>query len=83
MGPSCFYRVDDRMMAVNVSPDSTVSTPTELFSGEYHSDLTGYRQYHVGSDGRFLMLKASDAATDDDDQQLTQVVLVLNSPRAA
>ena len=75
-GSELFYRVDDRMMAVEVRPDGTVSTPTGLFSGEYVSQLGGIRQYHVGPDGRFLMLKASSAATDD--QPLTQVVLVQN-----
>ena len=64
------------MMAVEVRPDGTVSIPTELFSGEYLSQLENIRQYHVGPDGRFLMLKAGDAATDD--QPLTQVVLVQN-----
>ena len=76
-GSELFYRVDDRMMAVEVRPDGTVSAPTELFSGDYASQGGGLRQYHVGPDGRFLMLKASDASTDDD-QPLTQVVLVQN-----
>ena len=77
-GSELFYRVDDRMMAVEVRPDGTVSTPTELFTGDYISALVPVANYDVGPDGRFLMLKAGDAATDDDDQPLTQVVLVEN-----
>ncbi len=77
-GSELFYRVDDRMMAVEVRPDGRVSTPTELFTGDYIPALVPVANYDVGPDGRFLMLKAGDAATDDDDQPLTQVVLVQN-----
>ena len=75
-GSELFYRVEDRMMAVEVRADGTVSTPTELFSGEYVSQFEGIRQYHVGPDGRFLMLKANAAETGD--QPPNQVVLVQN-----
>ena len=64
------------MMAVEVRPDGTVSTPTELFSGDYFS-LSGLNrdtQYDVGPEGRFLMLKADDTQLEGD--SLNQVVLV-------
>ena len=64
------------MMAVAVNADGTVSTPTQLFEGNYFFQPNGIRNYHVGPDGRFLMLKSGDVSTDD--QALTQVVLVQN-----
>ncbi len=74
-GSELFYRADDRMMAVEVRPDGTVSTPTELFSGDYVS-VSGINlaQYDVGPDGRFLMLKADSTQPEGD--SLNQVVLV-------
>ena len=75
-GSELFYRVDSRMMAVEVRPGGTVSTPTGLFSGDYISSGPA-RAYHVGPDGRFLMLKSA-VGTDTDEESLTQVVLVQN-----
>ena len=75
-GSELFYRADDRMMAVEVRPDGTVGTPTELFSGGYvsFSGLNSFTQYDVGRDGRFLMMKADDTQLEGD--SLNQVVLV-------
>ena len=75
-GSELFYRIENRMMAVGVSPDGTVSTPTQLFEGNYFGQPNGIRNYHVAPDGRFLMLKSGDVSTDD--QSVTQVVLVQN-----
>ena len=75
-GSELFYRVDNRMMVVSVNADGTVSTPTQLFEGDYFAQLGGVRNYHVAPDGRFLMLKGGDVSADD--QPLTQVVLVQN-----
>ena len=76
-GSELYYRSDDRMMAVEVRPDGTVSTPTELFSGDYVS-ISGINlaQYDVGPDGRFLMLKA--VSTQPDGDSLNQVILEQN-----
>ena len=51
-------------MAVGVTDDGTVSTPTELFDGNYYTSGRA-RQYHVAADGRFLMLKSGDAPATD------------------
>ena len=75
-GSELFYRIENRMMAVGVNPDGTVSTPTQLFEGNYFAQPNGIRNYHVAPDGRFLMLKSGDVSTDD--QSVTQVVLVQN-----
>ena len=42
-GSELFYRVDNRMMAVAVSPDGTVTTPTQLFEGNYFPNGPGVR----------------------------------------
>ena len=77
-GSELFYRADNRMMAVEVRPDGTVSTPTELFSGDYVSVSTAVSltQYDVGPEGRFLMLKADDTQPEGD--SLNQVILEQN-----
>ena len=77
-GSELFYQQGRSMMAVVVNADGTVSTPTELFDGDYVvSGTNGARQYHVAPDGRFLMLRSGDASATDT-ETLTQVVLVQN-----
>ena len=77
-GSELFYLVDNRMMAVEVWPDGTPGTPTELFSGDYVSvlGLDFVAQYDVGPDGRFLMKKADDTQPEGD--SLNQVILEQN-----
>lgn len=57
-----FYRIEDRMMSVQLSPDGEVSRPSLLFAGNYLSMPQNLRQYHVAPDGRLLMLKPAAAA---------------------
>jgi serine/threonine-protein kinase len=57
---SIFYRTGDRVMAVEIqrAPRLGASAPVELFSAAYRRGGGGRgREYHVGPDGRFLMLK--------------------------
>jgi hypothetical protein len=69
-GSEIYYRVEDRMIAVAFEGDGdvpTVGRRTELFSGSYHMGSGGARQFDVGPDGRFLMLKVvpgADPSTD-------------------
>ena len=58
-GKELFYRAGDRVMAVEVTRQPTLraSPPRELFRGTYVNPLNTARQYHVGPDGRFIMLK--------------------------
>lgn len=46
-------------MAVEVTRQPTLraTPPRELFRGTYVNPTAGGRQYHVGPDGRFVMLK--------------------------
>ena len=77
-GLELFYRQGTSMMVVDVSTDGTVSTPRELFDGNFVvSPPGGVRQYHVAPDERFLMLREGDASTSAE-ETLTQVVLVEN-----
>ena len=58
-GSELFYRDGTAVMVIDVSTEGgTVSlgAPRELFDGNYRAS-TVTRQYHVGPDGRFLMLK--------------------------
>ncbi len=77
-GSQLFYRLGNRVMAVEVDTDGgfRVGQPTELFVGNYVAAPGGVRQYHVGPDGRFLMMR--DATQTTDNENLTQVVLVQN-----
>jgi serine/threonine-protein kinase len=75
-GSELYYRSGSRLMAVDVTPDGTVSPPVELFDGNYIVAPNGVRQYHVAPDGRFLMMRdATSTATND---TFAQVVLVQN-----
>ena len=48
-------------MAVEVTrrPTLRATPPRELFRGTYVNPAAAGRQYHVGPDGRFVMLKRS------------------------
>ncbi len=79
-GSELFYRDGTAVMAIDVSTEGgTVSlgTPRQLFDGNYSASVgvTGGRQYHVGQDGRFLMLKETSGG---DGENPTQIVLVQN-----
>ena len=76
-GTQLFYRLENRMMAVDVQTSGSLRTgpPVQLFEGPYFATPGAVRQYHVASDGRFLMLKGLQANEDDTP---TQVVLVQN-----
>ncbi len=80
-GSELFYRLGTAVMAVDLSIDSDgvrTGAPRELFGGDYVAAAgANPREYHVGSDGRFLMQRRGDQQ-DSDDQILTQVVLVQN-----
>ena len=56
-----FYRAGDKVMAVDITdkPQLRASAPRELFAGAYllGASASG-RQFHVGPDGRFVMMKA-------------------------
>ncbi len=58
-GKELFYRAGERVMAVEVTRQPTLraTPPRELFRGTYVNPAAGGRQYHVGPDGRFVMLK--------------------------
>lgn len=62
-GRELFYRVDDKMMAVDVSttPELRASTPRELFRGSYY---WGFNiQYDVSPEGdRFVMIEGENTA---------------------
>ena len=45
------------MMAVSVYADGTVGEPHELFAAPSYVDPTGGRNFDVGPNGRFLMMK--------------------------
>ena len=64
------------MMAVDVAtrPGFTAGRPTPLFAGDFVSSSTGFPNYDVSRDGRFLMVQpsANETATP------TQIIVVLN-----
>jgi eukaryotic-like serine/threonine-protein kinase len=62
-GRELFYRSGERRMAVEVTRQPTLraTPPRELFQGAYVFTQAGGRQYHVGPDGRFVMLKRGAA----------------------
>ena len=80
-GSELFYRRGTAVMAVAVDTEggaALVGTPQELFDGNDVVARSGYpADYHVAPDGRFLMMKAGDAATSDGAIP-GQVVLVQN-----
>ena len=76
-GSELFYRLGTRVMAVSVTANGTVGTPTELFGGNYYARPGFGRLYHVAPDGRFLMLKSGDAQATDTATP-PQITVVLN-----
>ena len=74
-GSELFYRAGNRMMAVHVNDDGSVSVPTAFFEGDYFVEPQ-MRNYDVAPDGRFIMSKNGDISADE--QRLIQVVLVQN-----
>jgi Tol biopolymer transport system component len=74
-GRELFYRVGNKMMAVDVSTEGTFSAgkPKVLFEGAYVPTPRSFPDYDVSPDGqRFLMLKATEQAAP------TQINVVLN-----
>jgi hypothetical protein len=73
-GRELFYRQDDRMMAVAITPGSllTASSPRMLFEGRYQVSDTNSGGYDVGPDGRFLMVQPTVA-----EQPATEFNIVL------
>ncbi len=76
-GRELFYRSGNRMMAVDIvaQPSLSVGKPRVLFEGQYEPTLLATANYDVSPDGqRFLMLKASAGK----DEAPTQINVVLN-----
>jgi Tol biopolymer transport system component len=63
-GRELFYRKGGKMMAVQVStsPEFRVGKPAPLFGGLYSYSLMPNRDYDVGKDGRFIMVKPDSTA---------------------
>ena len=75
-GRELFYRVRNRMMAVQVTlqPEFSAGKPVVLFEGPWLPTPLSLPNYDVSPDGkRFLMLKAAD-----EDQGPLQIVVVQN-----
>jgi hypothetical protein len=60
-GRELFYRQDDKMLAVTITPGSPLaaSSPHVLFEGRYQVSDTSAGGFDVASDGRFLMIQAT------------------------
>jgi serine/threonine-protein kinase len=73
-GRELFYRNGDRMMAVTVTPGSSLAagSPRQLFEGRYQVSDTNSGAYDVASDGRFLMIQPTVA-----EQPATEFNIVL------
>ena len=75
-GREIFYRNGDKMMAVEITTQSTISasTPRLLFEAPYVAAPGTVPNYDVSPDGQhFLMLKANDQG-----QSTTQIIVVQN-----
>jgi dipeptidyl aminopeptidase/acylaminoacyl peptidase len=75
-GRELFYRVGNKVMAVDVTTDRnfSVGKPKMLFEGSYAPTPRSFQDYDVSPDGqRFLMLKAGPQAQTPD-----QINVVLN-----
>jgi len=76
-GKEIFYRVGDKMMAVDVATAPfSMSKPHELFERSYLPNTNGYARpnYDVSADGqRFLMVKPVEERDEP-----TQINVVLN-----
>jgi serine/threonine-protein kinase len=76
-GRELFYRIGDKMMAVEITmqPGFSVGKPKVLFEGKYLPTPITFSNYDVSPDGRhFLMLKPSDQEA----AASTQINVVLN-----
>ena len=78
-GRELFYRLDGRMMVVEVDLEPTlrVSPPQELWDEPYRAGAVGLgvRQYHVAPDGQFLMLTIGPTADEATAAPAIRVVL--------
>lgn len=74
-GSRLFYRRGTEMMAVTFGAGE-IGRAVSLFEDAYYVQRAGVRQHHVAPDGRFLMMRASAASSEDGIP--TQVVLVRN-----
>ena len=75
-GRELFYRIGDKMMAVEVTlqPAFGAGTPRMLFEGDYVGEVGRRANYDVTPDGqRFLMVKASEQ-----ESAATQIIVVEN-----
>jgi Tol biopolymer transport system component len=75
-GKELFYRNGDKMMAVDISTQSSFSVgkPQMLFEGQYEPTPATVPNYDVSPDGqRFLMIKSSEQTASS-----TQIVVVQN-----
>ena len=63
-GKELFYRSGDKMIAAQIEaqPEFRVTKIEELFEGKYLSRVNR-RDYDVSPDGRFLMIRESQAST--------------------
>lgn len=80
-GRELFYRIGDKMMAVDVStqPGFAAGKPRQLFEGHYLMNSAGYARpdYDVSPDGqRFLMLKPVEQ--EQAGTAPTQIIVVQN-----
>jgi serine/threonine-protein kinase len=76
-GRELFYRIGDKMMAVEITeqPSFSVGKPRVLFEGPYQPTPATFSNYDVSPDGqRFLMLKPSEST----EAAPTQINVVLN-----
>ena len=76
-GRQLFYRIGDRMMAVEITtePELRIGEPVELWEKPYFSlELFPRANYDVASDGRFLML----GLRESDAQRLLMINVVVN-----
>ena len=72
-GRTLYFRSGAEIMSVDVGAGSPASwgVPRRVFQAPYFVGNSGARQYDVGPDGRFLMIKEGDRASN-------QIVVVLN-----
>ena len=78
-GRELFYRIGEKMMAVDVTiqPSFSVGKPKMLFEGQFELAPATFPNYDVSLDGqRFLMLKPSeqDAGGPDANQRRAELV---------
>jgi serine/threonine-protein kinase len=72
-GQEIFYRNGDEMMAVSidVDPSFRVGRPVLLFKRQFHLPASGFAQYDVTTDERFVMIQDVESGP-------TQIEVVLN-----